>query len=266
VSAEGQRPLACTRPSTLAKVLDDGYGLQAYVAATSLATVARHKDLRDRMGILAAEHPEADEWRSFKPLHEAAQERRGKPEAEAGTNIHKVMEGLVAGSDMEGLVAPDVLCDARAALDALHALDMEPATSEEFVVNLDALPEPYAGTRDLLALHRPSGWLVTVDLKTTHSLGNEVYRALSWSMQLAMYANGQPYAGQVERDRWDRPVIDPSQVLDEDRAVHTGAGIVLEVERGTGQTAVHRVDLVAGLEFARLACQVRAARKAPVLL
>jgi hypothetical protein len=261
--------IACTRPSTLAKVLDDGYGLQAYVAATSLATVARHKDLRDRLGILATESPDADEWRSFKPLHEAAQERRGKPEAEAGTNVHKVMEGLVAGSDLEGLVAADVLCDARAALDALHALDMEPATSEEFVVNLDVLPEPYAGTRDLLALHKPSGWLVVVDLKTTHALGNEVYRALSWSMQLAMYANGQPYPlgpDEVPRDRWGRPVIDPDLVGEEERAVHEGAGIVLEVERGTGRTAVHRVDLHSGLEFARLACAVRAARKAPVLL
>jgi hypothetical protein len=259
------RLIACTRPSTLAKVLDDGYGLQGYVAATTLATVARHKDLRDRLAITGA-MADPDEWREFKALHEAAQERRGKPEAEAGTNVHRVMEGLVAGADLEGVVPADVLCDAQAALDALAGVGMVPATSEEFVVNLDGLPEPYAGTRDMLARHEVSGWLVVVDLKTTAALGGESYRALSWSLQLAMYAHGRTYDGPVTRDRWTRPVIDPAGVGDPNPEVNTSAGLVLEVERGTGRSAVHRVDLVAGWEYARLACQVRAARKAQVLL
>jgi hypothetical protein len=263
--------IACTRPSTLAKVLDDTFNLQAWVAATSLETVARHKDLRDRLGITAATVAASspDSWRAFKPLHEAAQERRGKPEAEAGTNVHRVLESLANGTevgDLEGVVPADVLTDALAALSALRDLDMEPATSEEFVANLDGLPEPYAGTRDMLALHEPSGWLVVVDLKTTGALGGAKYRALSWAMQLAMYANGHPYTGTVERDRWDRPVIDPACLGTEGRRVNRQAGVVLEVERGTGRTEVHRVDLEAGWHYAALACHVRAARKAPVLL
>ena len=42
-------------------------------------------------------------------------------------------------------------------------------------------------------------------------------------------------------------------------------GVVVEVERGTGRTELHLVDLDQGWRLAELACQVRAARKAKVL-
>ena len=259
---------ACTRPSTLAKVLDDGYGLQGYVAATTLATVARHKDLRDRLAITAAT-ADPDEWREFKPLHELAQERRGKPEAEAGTNVHRAVQALVEqGEAVAEFMPADVLADARAALAVLEDLGMRPVESEGFVVNLDGLPEPYAGTRDTLALHEPSGGaFVVVDYKTTTALGSAQYRGLSWSMQLAMYGRGLPYLGEgeVARDRYGRPLVDPDLVGAEERHI-LPVGLVVEVERGTGRALAHRVDLEAGWAFARLACEVRAARKAPVLL
>jgi len=255
--------VAATRASTLAKTLDDGFGLRAFDAATTLETVAANQDLLAALTLVRAT-PGEGSWRAYKPLHEDAQARRGKPEAQAGTNIHSVVQAIVEGVLPLG-VDPVLLGDAQAVLDRLREVGLEPVTSEEFVVTL-GLPELLAGTRDMLARAK-DGRLVVVDVKSTSSLGSEGFRALAWSIQLAVYAHGRPYlGGEPTRDRWGRPRIDTAQVSAEEPQADRTVAAVVEVERGTGQTAIHRVDLVAGWEYAYLACRVRQARKAPVLL
>jgi hypothetical protein len=252
-----------TRASTLAKTLDDGFGLRAFDAATTLETVAANKDLLAALTLVRTT-PGEGSWRAYKPLHEDAQARRGKPEAQAGTNIHSVVQALVEGTMPLG-VDPVLLGDAEAVLARLTEAGLEPVTSEEFVVTT-GLPELVAGTRDMLARGR-GGRHVVVDIKSTSTLGGEKFRALAWSIQLAVYAHGRAYlGGEPRRDRWERPMIDLAQVADEDPRADLNVAAVVEVERGTGQTALHRVNLVEGWQYARLACQVRAARKAQVLL
>lgn len=255
--------VAATRASTLAKTLDDGFGLRAFDAATTLETLANNADLLSALTLVRAT-PGEGSWRAYKPLHEDAQARRGKPEAQAGTNIHGVVQALVEGTMPLG-VDPVLLGDAEAVLARLKVAGLEPVTSEEFVVTL-GLPELVAGTRDMLARAR-DGRYVVVDIKSTSSLGGEAWRSLAWSIQLAAYAHGRKYlGGEPTRDRWGRPRIDLAQVSAEEPLADLTVAAVVEVERGMRQTAIHRVDLAAGWEYAYLACRVRAARKASVLL
>jgi hypothetical protein len=254
-----------TRVSTLSKVLDDQNGLLGYTAATTLQQVGAHKDLRGALGVLAAQHGVDADWREFKGLHEEAQRRRGKPEAQLGTNVHGVMEAIQAGTDVEAFADPGDVADARAALAILDSEDLEPVGSEEFVV-VEGLRELVAGTRDILARHRVTERFHVVDLKTSGKPGDESYKALGWATQLALYSRGRPYLEPVERDRWGRPRIDLSLVCEEGRDIDTERGLVVEVIRGTGQAVPHWLDLTIGWAAADLATRVRTARKTPVLL
>lgn len=256
-----------TRASTLAKALDDANGLMDYYAATTLQAVASSPTLLARMGLV--EFDGVLDWRPFKPLAQEAQRQRGKPEADAGTNIHAVVEALHAGRPV--MVPDEVMADAQAVLDALRALGRRPVATEQFVFT-PGLPEPVAGTRDMLVARDGGGMAQVVDVKSTSNLGNARFRAVSWAVQLAVYANGvvYPRPSDDDRDRWGRPPIHQT-VLDQAVAqtaipVDTTAGLVVEVERGTAQVQVHQVDLGAGWTLANLACQVRAARKSNPIL
>jgi hypothetical protein len=254
-----------TRVSTLSKVLDDMNGLLAYTAATTLQQVGAHRDLRGSLGVLAAQHGVDADWREFKGLHEEAQRRRGKPEAQLGTNVHEVMAAIQTGTEVEAFADPSDVADARAALALLESLDLEPVGSEEFVV-VEGLRELVAGTRDMLARYRGSDRFCVVDLKTSSKPGDERYKALGWATQLALYAHGRPYLDPVERDRWGRPRIDLDLVCEEGRAIDVERGLVVEVIRGTGEATPHWLDLRIGWAAADLGCRVRTARKTPVLL
>lgn len=251
------RLITATRASTLAKALDDSSGLMDYYAATTLQAVVASPTLLTRLGTI--EWDGVLDWRPFKPLVQDAQAQRGKPEAEAGTNIHAVVEAL--HHERPVLVPDDVMADARAVLGALRALGRRPIAAEEFVYTA-GLPEPVAGTRDMLVA-RDGAMAQVVDIKSTSTLGSARYRAVSWAIQLAVYANGVPYPTEgLTRDQWGRPRIDPDLLAGGNAVpVDTETALVVEVERGTARVEVHQVDLVAGWHLAGLACQVRRARK-----
>lgn len=251
-----------SRASTLAGALDTGFGLLPYEAATTLQSIAANPDLRDRLALI---DPDSD-WRSFRPLYEEAKRRRGKPEAEAGTNIHAAVEALVNGRSIEG-VSEATRRDAEAVLNALRSLCLTPVATEEFVVTF-GLPELVAGTRDLLChLEGTVATHTVVDIKSTSSLGSAKFKGVSWAIQTAIYAHGRPYAGgEPDRDRWGRPRIDMSLIGHEERQIEDTRAYVVEVERGTGRVEVHGIDIERGWEWARLACEVRAARKETAVL
>lgn len=256
-----------TRASTLAKALDDGSGLMDYYAATTLQAVAASPTLLARVGLV--EFDGVLDWRPFKPLAQEAQRQRGKPEAEAGTNIHAVVEALHAGREV--MVPDDVMADAQAVLGALRSLGRRPVATEQFVFT-PGLLEPVAGTRDMLVARDGGGMSQVVDIKTTSTLGNARFRAVSWAIQLAVYANGvvYPKPSDGERDRWGRPPIDGAVLAraaaQSSPPVDTSTGLVVEVERGTARVQVHQLDLGAGWVLADLACRVRAARKSNPIL
>jgi hypothetical protein len=251
--------ITCTRPSTVSSALEDKSGLFGFIASTTLMTVMGDRALRNQAALIAS-----DNWRDYQDIYKAADRKRGKPEADHGTLIHRAVQAMHAGDDVSAMDA-DIVADARAVTDALRTLGLEMVESEANVVTLD-LPEPMAGTRDILA-RQPDGRFVVVDIKSTSSLGGARFRALSWSVQIAIYANGDLYpAGDYHRDRWGRPVIDEELIIPETRDIELSEALVVEVERGTGRYETHVIDIAAGWELAELACRVRAARKASLLL
>lgn len=250
-----------TRISTLAKTLDDKGGLMDYHAATALQVIAKEQTLRNELALVRPADPL--DWRAYKPLVQKAHQMRGKPEADAGTNIHSVVEALILGESVEFVDAATVR-DAQAVLSALKSLGLTPAHTEQFVY-LGGLPEPLAGTRDIACTPSRGGALVSVDIKSTSKLSAQAmkYSGVAWAMQLACYSNGRPYPSDgLERDGYGRPKIDPDRIEEiPAQDVNLDVGVVIEVERGTGQVAHHLIDLQAGLRLASLACHVRAARR-----
>lgn len=250
-----------TRVSTLAKTLDDKGGLMDYHAATALQIIAKDKTLRDELALVRPK--DALDWRAYKPLVNKAHAMRGKPEADAGTNIHAVVEMIIAGESVE-FVDPVTVADAREVLHLLTALGLTPAFTEQFVY-LGGLPEPVAGTRDIACKPSRSGPLVSVDIKSTSEFSPDAmkYSGTAWAMQLACYANGQPYPTEdLQRDQWGRPKIDPDLIGTlPAQEMNVTVGVVIEVQRGAAQARPHFLDLKAGLRLAELSCHVRAARR-----
>ena len=213
--------VAATRASTLAKALDDSAGLMPYYAATTLQAIVSSPTLRTALGLV--EFDGVEDWRPFKPLVAQAQAQRGKPEADAGTNIHAVVQAIHEGREV--FVADEVRRDAQAALAALEARGLVLEGSEEFVV-AQGLGELVAGTRDARArlVAAPDAPQVVVDFKSTSALGAARYRQVGWAIQVACYAHGVPYLpGEPDRDRWGRPLVDLDSL---------GAGPPMNIEHG----------------------------------
>jgi hypothetical protein len=122
-----------------------------------------------------------------------------------------------------------------------------------------------AGTRDIACKPSRGGPMVAVDIKSTTDLTPDSlkYNGVAWAIQLAVYANGQPYPSEgLQRDQWTRPIIDPALVdALPKQDMNTEVGVIIEVQRGAGIARPHLIDLEAGLRLAALACHVRAARR-----
>jgi len=245
---------SATRPSTIARVLDDSAGLMPWIASNTLRIVASHPDLMTRMALIRG-----DTWKDYQPLFEEAEARGGKREASDGTNIHMVVEALHHRMNISAIPEP-ARTDGQAVYDAIHRLGYDILESEQFVITR-GLPELCAGTLDLM-LQKPDGTLIVGDTKSTTKLDDGRYSAIKWAIQTAIYNHGRPYTGPPpQRDRWGRPKVDPEAVgswpapVDEDRAV------ILQVERGTGRVAPFLVDTKQGWIMAAAACELRALRK-----
>lgn len=253
--------ITCTRPSTLANALDDKSGLMPYVAATTLKTIRDNPDLATRLSLT-----KGDSWRDFKPLYEEAERRGGGREASDGTNIHMVVEAIHSGTDVSAIPA-EVRRDGEAVVRTIEDLGMRIGLTEQFLVTDDPdLPETCAGTTDLVLQARDGSFLIG-DTKSVGSHTDGRYGAVKWGIQTATYAHGRPYVGTVTRDRWGRPQINTDDIRDWSfGALRTDVAVVFEVERGSGTVKVHWIDVAAGWALAQLACEVRAARKAPGVL
>ena len=253
-------PIACARPSTLAKALTDqgGSGLRDYDTGTALETIFGHEDLLHTAQMVDP----ADGWRGYRPVLAEARRRRGKREANAGSNIHGALQSIAEGRDVSRFPAA-VLAPARLALAELEALGMEVVASERFTAALGVWDEPVGGTADLILRHGDR--LIIGDLKTTERLGKAKFAALEWSLQLSCYANGRPatrgYA--PGRDRWGRPLVHPGDLIDWPQSMDRTAGVVIEVARDGTAAVSHRIAL--DPDHVALAVAVRAARKRDVL-
>ncbi|MBM4637801.1 hypothetical protein GS451_23995 [Rhodococcus hoagii] len=235
-----------TRVSTLAGILDDKSGLIDWSSANAAVGVVKDRSLFAQVASLVQKH--GDPWsvpeakRQLKPVVEAAQKRAGSDEASGlGTSFHEFTEVLDQGGSVEFAPAEMLpwLKAYQVATESLEVIDCEP-----FVV-CDELKA--AGSLDRL-YRLPDGRVVVGDIKSGKSDNQYPLKVMT---QVAVYANSVRY-DQVSGERQPlHPDLDPSVGL----LVHA------PIRTGRPRCTVYELDLVAGFRLARLAVEVREARK-----
>jgi hypothetical protein len=233
-----------TRVSTLAKVLDDTRALMDWNARITAIGVARSEDL-----IAGIATTDPDDKKTLNALVGQAKERaQSTAKATIGTAIHSATELLDRGQDLNGL--PDkVRVDAEAYQDTMRMCGLTPLAAEMFVV-CDEVNA--AGTFDRL-IQGPNRCLIG-DIKTSGNPDTHKYAALSWALQISVYAHSRPWIpgrGIVDWTDIGLPTPDLER------------GLVIHIVQGTGQVKLHSVDLKAGWVAAQIADEVLAIRKYP---
>ena len=241
VNAEGY-----TRVSTLSGALDDKSSLIDWAAANAMVGMVKDPSIASQIGSLASKY--GDPWyapegkKALKPLIKRAQEAGGSDRASGmGTSLHEFTEVIDEGRWPE--YAPAEL------IPWLHAYkermaEYECLGMELFVVN-DELKT--AGSFDRL-WRVPDGRVVVSDLKSGRS---DPQYPTKVQIQVATYANSVRY-NQATGER---------SPLHEDLDVTEGLLVHAPIlGGGKPEVKVYPLDLVRGLELARLAVQVREAR------
>jgi hypothetical protein len=234
------------RTSSLAKVLEDQGGLIFWRGKMAAKGIASDEELRLRASVMDLDD------RGWREVVDRACERAGASDgADRGTSIHATTEAW----DLTG-VEPDVpeelLADARAYREAVAELGLSPVAGEMFVANQEVRS---GGSFDRLMVD-DSGWACLLDIKTTKASKDAAtacrFSGLSWGIQLSTYSRAVPYDGELGFRDWselDLPVPDLKR------------GIVAVIPRGTGTCELVEVDLEQGWRAARLAAEVRDARR-----
>lgn len=240
---EGQ---SWTRPSTLAKALDDNSALIKWSSRMTALGMSRSADLT----ALASTHTAEDRDALNKIVDQALTRAQSDSGANMGTAVHQATFDHDLGQDITHL--PEML---RKKVNAYQELidthRLKPLAGEVFVVSDEF---QCAGTLDRI-YEGPRISLVG-DIKTSRSSA-ATYSAVSWAIQVAVYASGVPVVN-GERKSWEElglPV--PSD--------GTGVIIHLPSDDEAGDTA-WVVDLGLGKRLASLALDVRAARKTSPLV
>lgn len=228
--ADGGKPVAYMRATTLAGSLEDTFNLsrwQCRMVATGLIdrpdlalAVAAHRDDKKRLDAICEDALEA---------------AKGHAAATTGTALHSLTEQLDRGQ------APASVPEAyRADLDAYTAAtrDLNHILIEQMMV-LDDLK--VAGTPDRVVEYQGKRYIA--DLKT----GSIQWGIGKIACQLALYAHALPYDTETGT-RGDPHGADLNNA------------IVIHLPAGTGTCTLHWVNIKAGWEAVQLATQVRAWR------
>ena len=240
------RPLldgvAYTRASTLAKALDDQGSLINWSARMTAIGMSRSRDL-----IAATAATDINDKSALDRLVNRAKDRaQSMGKADIGTAIHRVTHLLDLGQPVDN--QPDhVQAAARAYQSTMAVKGLVPLAAEVFVVceELGA-----AGTFDRL-LQGPTRTLIG-DIKTSDNPNVVRYAALSWAVQLTVYANGRPWLPNIGIVEWADVGLPQPDLK---------RGLVIHVPQSGGQVRLHSIDLVAGWQAAQLAAEVRDWRK-----
>jgi hypothetical protein len=230
----GGKPVAYTRPTTLAKAISDMEGLSKWRVRMAAKGLAMRKDL---LAMVASHH---DDKRELDRLCEEAQEAASASEGRnLGTALHRFTERLDRGEEVAAPAPWDADLDAYAM--TLNGAGIVRFRSwVEVPLVCDAVKA--AGTADRLVMH--DGRHYIADIKTGGYLAWGDY-----AMQLAIYANSVPYdlANDV-RLAW------PGDV-DLERA------LIVHLPAGTGTCDLYWIDIAAGWRAVKAALWVREWRK-----
>jgi hypothetical protein len=230
------------RASTIANALDDQHNLINWAARMAVVGMATSPDL-----IAAAATTAADDKKALDQIADAARERaKSRAGATIGTAIHTATEMLDLGENIS--ILPIEIRQAAHAYKALiEAAHLTPLAAECFVVNHELQT---AGTFDRL-LQGPNR-VVVGDVKTGGNPDAVKYSALSWAIQIAVYANAQPWHPEHGVVTWaDLGLPEPS-------LTH---GLVIHVVQDTADAHLYSIDLEAGYAAAKIARTVYDLRK-----
>lgn len=243
--------VAYQRISTFAEILDDKKGLLDWAAANAAIGVVRDAAIYAQLAHLSSAH--RDPWNvpeakaALKPLVARAQQVAGGDDAAGmGTAFHGLAELIDRGAEPEFVPPPMIpwLSEYRTTMAEWEVLD-----TEVFVVVEDL---QVAGSGDRLLRHRKTGRVVAADIKTGKS--DPAY-PLKVTVQVAAVAHGERY----DQQTGTRTPLHPDIDLDHGLLIHA------PIRHGEPRCVLYPLDLKVGWDLARLAADVRQARKMPKL-
>lgn len=227
-----------TRPSSLAKTISDGFGLERW----KLRKVAQGMSLRKDLVVRAA--AAGDDRDKLDEVVEVAMDAASATVArEIGSALHSLLEQI--DLDQAPAVPMDFQADIDAYATALATVgaSLVPGWVERFVV----IPEAEAaGTIDRLL--RIDGWPLPVvgDVKT----GSDWVTGqgmLEVAVQMAAYSRAAR--------TWDGETLGPVPEIDQEK------GILIWMPAGRGRCELYEVDLTKGWKLVELCLLVRRARQ-----
>jgi hypothetical protein len=232
-----------TRPSTLAKSLDDTTALALWRTRKTAHGLLMRPDLMTRIAGVVAKGKGDTEYdhqskRAVNAIcNEAAEAAKVSVGASAGTGFHELTEALDEGLPLDFVTDAD-----RQRVEAYRYATryLEPLEAEVFVVN-DIVHA--AGTFDRL-WRLPDGRVVVGDLKSGKS---EALYPLSTTIQIAVYANGKKYDPVTGERTEIHPDLDPR------------VGLLVHMPP-SGGCELYELDLMLGWKAAWVAMQAREIR------
>lgn len=241
VPPDGGDPVAYTRMSTLAKVLDDPHNIMMWKQRMTAVGLLKKPALMTKLsGLIAA--GDLDDYRTKRALNrlcsEAVEASGGSDKASVGTGLHALTEALDAGRPLDFVATDD-----RRRLDEYREAtgDLEPLRAEGFVV-VDEIQA--AGSYDRL-WRLPDGRTVLGDLKT--GAWDKKF-PMGVCAQLAGYARGMHYDLETGEREAIHPDFDPS------------VGLLISMPPDGGCEVVP-LDLELGWRVLVAAVETRALRK-----
>jgi hypothetical protein len=241
---DDDKPVGYTRATTVAGALDDGYGLQKWLATMAICGTLARPGLRAQWEALLALH-DGDPWYASdeaktackRLVDECAAVGGANDRSEIGTARHEITAAADAGRPLTNL-SPETQADLDAYYETLAAAGVElDADAIELMVVLDNYR--VAGTLDRIASAPRFRRRLITDLKTGADL------AYSWhaiAVQLAIYAHGDAVYRQGPAEDGSQDERLPMPDVDLDNA------LVIWLPANTGRCELFLVDIAAGWE------------------
>ena len=233
--ADGGKPLAYTRFSSLGQVLEDRFGLEKWKIRTSGRGLALRQDLFAQV----AACPDDDAKRLDGLMQQALEAGGGSVGANMGTALHEFTQRVDQGEITVDDIPEPWRADVQAYVDTIraHGLTIVTDLIEVTLVN-DELQ--LAGTADRFYRTR-QGTLICADLKTGKAIGAN---PLAYMVQLTAYAHSELY----NIDTGQRTPIGD---------VDLETGLIIHLPAGRAVCDLYEVNLKSSLLAARLAVNVK---------
>lgn len=231
-----------TRVSSLAKVLDEGTGLDRWHDAMTAVGLAVDDGLLQQVRELVAgsDNPYADHSSALIRLAAKAQEAAGSTvKRDLGSELHAWAQRHDTGQGLAGLPR-ELMADIHAYVFGTSELTM---LDRELFVVCDELQA--AGTLDALAV-TPDRRVVVADQKTGQ---RDCDYPMSVAIQVAIYAHGKRYNFQTGERNELHPDIDMER------------GLLIHTPSGSGKCDLYELDLVQGWANAQAAVALKQVRK-----